>query len=164
MPRASVRGLVPRWVPRGLAALGLLWLAGAGLAQPADPRAAMTRTVLEQLEAFRRGDWAVAYGYASAAIRARFGLEAFREMVTRGYAPIARSAVATVSRAEVVVQGRGVVEARIEGEDGETVDAWYEMVLEQGAWRIDGVLTRPVDRGLTAGRERRRHAAPGAPG
>lgn len=135
---------------RGLPLLGLLVLAGAASAQPADPRAAMTRTVLDQLEAFRRDDWAAAYGYASTAIRAHFSLEAFRQMVVRGYAAIARSVVATVSRAETAGPGRGFVEARIEGEDGETVDALYELVEEGGAWRIDGVLTRPVARGQTA--------------
>lgn len=136
----------------GLACLGLLLLATGAAAQPADPREAMTRTVLDQLEAFRRDDWATAYRYASAAIQAHFSLEAFRQMVLRGYAPIARSVVATVSRAETAGPGRGFVEARIEGEDGETVDALYELVEEGGAWRIDGVLTRPVARGRTASR------------
>jgi hypothetical protein len=109
----------------------------------------MTRTVLEQLDAFRRGDWATAYTYASSAIQARFGLEAFRQMVASGYAPIARSARATVARAELVEAGHGFVEVRVEGANGESVDAVYELVEEQGRWRIDGVLTRPVD-GATA--------------
>jgi hypothetical protein len=130
--------------------VALLLLATVALAQSPDAREAMTRTVLEQLEAFRRGDWATAYGYASAAIQGRFGLEAFRRMVVQGYGPIAHSVVATVARAEVVDQGRGFVEVRIEGADGETVDAFYELVEERGAWRINGVLTSPVDRGLTA--------------
>ena len=79
-------------------ALGLAFLALAATAagQGGDPRAAMTRTVLDQLAAFRRDDWATAYTFASSTIQARFGLEAFRAMVTSGYAPIARSATATV--------------------------------------------------------------------
>ena len=111
----------------------------------------MTRTVLDQLAAFRRDDWAAAYTFASSTIQARFGLEAFRAMVTSGYAPIARSATATVSKVEVVDAGHGLVEVRVEGANGETVDALYELVDEQGSWRINGVLTRPVG-GATAAR------------
>lgn len=129
--------------------LALLALAATAAGQGGDPRAEMTRTVLDQLAAFRRDDWATAYAYASSTIQGRFGLEAFRQMVTSGYAPIARSAGATVSHVEVVDSGRGFVEVRVEGENGETVDALYELVDEQGSWRINGVLTRPVD-GATA--------------
>ena len=73
-----------------LCLLTTVWPAGA---QPADPerqKAAMAQTVLDQLAAFRRGDWEAAYGFASAFIQAQFPPDAFREMVTRGYAPIAQ--------------------------------------------------------------------------
>ena len=109
----------------------------------------MTRTVLDQLSAFRRDDWAAAYTYAAATIQARFGLEAFRQMVTGGYAEIARSVRATVSRVELIDADHGLVEVRVDGANGHTVDALYELVDEQGSWRIEGVLTRPVD-GATA--------------
>jgi hypothetical protein len=128
--------------------LALLTLASVAAGQ-GDPRTEMTRTVLDQLAAFRRDDWATAYTYASSTIQARFGLEAFRQMVTSGYAPIARSARVTVSRVEVVDTGLGFVEVRVEGANGETVDALYELVDEQGSWRINGVLTRPAG-GATA--------------
>ena len=143
--------------------LALLVLAATAAGQGGDPRTAMTRTVLDQLAAFRRDDWATAYTYASSTIQARFGLEAFRQMVTSGYAPIARSAKATVSHVEVVDSGHGVVEVRVEGANGDTVDALYELVDEQGSWRINGVLTRPVG-GATAalsGRTPQRHVASG---
>jgi hypothetical protein len=54
-----------------------------------------------------------------------------------------------VSKVDVVGAGHGLVEVRVEGENGETVDALYELVDEQGSWRINGVLTRPVE-GATA--------------
>jgi uncharacterized protein DUF4864 len=133
----------------GAVGLSLLTLAATAAGQGADPRADMARTVLDQLAAFRRDDWAAAYGYASSAIQSRFGLEDFRRMVTGGYAPIARSASATVSHVEVVDPGHGLVEVHVEGANGETVDALYELVDEQGQWRINGVLTRPVE-GATA--------------
>jgi Domain of unknown function (DUF4864) len=110
----------------------------------------MARTVLDQLEAFRRGDWATAYGYASSAIQTQFPPEAFRAMVMGGYAPIARSVSATVSRTEALDAQHGLVEVRVEGENGETIDALYELVEEHGAWRVNGVVTRPVERGPTA--------------
>jgi hypothetical protein len=110
----------------------------------------MTRTVLDQLAAFRRDDWAAAYTFAASSIQVRFGLEAFRQMVTSGYAEIAHSLRATVSHVEMVDPDHGLVQVRIDGTNGQTVDALYELVDEQGSWRIEGVLTRPVD-GATAG-------------
>jgi uncharacterized protein DUF4864 len=129
--------------------LALLTVAATATGQGADPRADMARTVLDQLTAFRRDDWAAAYAYASATIQSRFDLEAFRQMVTGGYAPIARSTTATVSHVEVVDPSHGLVEVRVEGANGEMIDALYELVDEQGQWRINGVLTRPVE-GATA--------------
>ena len=123
--------------------LALLTLAATAAGQGADPRSDMARTVLDQLAAFRRDDWAAAYAYASAAIQSRFDLEAFRQMVTGG------SITATVSHVEVVDPSHGLVEVRVEGANGETIDALYELVDEQGQWRINGVLTRPVE-GATA--------------
>ena len=129
--------------------LALLTVAATAAGQGADPHADMARTVLDQLAAFRRDDWAAAYAYASATIQSRFDLEAFRQMVTGGYAPIARSTTATVSHVEVVDPSHGLVEVRVEGANGEMIDALYELVDEQGQWRINGVLTRPVE-GATA--------------
>jgi hypothetical protein len=120
-------------------------------AQGVEPQlTAMTRIVLDQLAAFRRDDWSAAYGYASSAIQAQFSPESFRQMVIGGYAAIARSLQGTVLRAEALDTRRGLVEIRVDGVDGETVDALYELVEEFGAWRINGVVTRPATRGSTA--------------
>lgn len=107
----------------------------------------MTQTVLQQLEAFRRGDWTTAYGLASSTIQSRFTAEAFREMVTRGYTPIARPLQSRVLATRVIDPQHGLVEIRVEGQNGETVDALYELVEEQGAWKINGVIAQPVQRG-----------------
>jgi hypothetical protein len=138
-----------------VACLALVCAAALGptqvAAQGAEAQvAAMTRTVLDQLAAFRRGDWSAAYGYASTAIQARFSPESFRQMVTSGYSAIARSAQGTVLRAEALDARQGIVELRVDGVDGQTVDALYELVEESGAWRINGVVTRSVGRGSTA--------------
>jgi Domain of unknown function (DUF4864) len=145
-----------KWVLPGFArllgsqGLPLLLVVVLVSAQPGDPGAAMARTVLDQLAAFRRGDWAAAYAFASSAIQAQFGPEAFRAMVTGGYAPIARSVSAVVGRTEALDAQHGLVEVRVEGENGETIDALYELVEEQGTWRVNGVVTRPIERGPTA--------------
>ena len=145
--RAKTAARVLAWA-LGEAGLLIALLAPAG-AQPADQGAAMARTVLDQLAAFRRGDWAAAYAFASSAIQAQFAPEAFRAMVTLGYAPIARSATATVNRVESLDGQHGLVEVRVEGVDGGTIDALYDLVEEQGAWRVNGVMTRPAGRGST---------------
>jgi Domain of unknown function (DUF4864) len=148
-------GRLRREPVRGALGLALLAFAATASGQAGDPRTAMTRTVLDQLAAFRRDDWGAAYAHASSMIQAHFGLEAFRQMVMSGYAPIARSARAAVSNVEVVDAGHGFVEVRVEGVNGETVDALYELVDEQGSWRINGVVTRPASgpsAGLPAGR------------
>jgi len=131
-----------------------LWAPGPAVAEAPDAErqaAAMAQTVLGQLAAFRRGDWAGAYAFAAEAIKARFSLDAFREMVTRGYTPIARSLRGTVRRSEVLEPQHGYVEIRVEGQDGQVIDAVYELVEEQGVWRIAGVLARPVEAEVTAG-------------
>jgi len=135
---------------RGLVAVWLLLLAAAPAAAQAtdvEPRAAaMQKVVLEQLAAFRRGDWATAYGFASESIRAQFSPEAFRRMVTRGYAAIAGSASATVLRTEAGDPQQGYVEVRVYGQTGETIDALYELVDEQGAWKVNGVIAKPAEK------------------
>ncbi len=105
---------------------------------------AMVKTVLDQLEALRRGDWTSAYRFASASIQAQFTPETFRQMVTRSYAPIARPLQSRILATRVLDATRGFVEIRVEGQNGETIDALYELVEERGAWRINGVVSRPA--------------------
>jgi len=136
---------------RRLALAGLLLLlAGPAAAQSGDAErraAAMQQVVLDQLAAFRRGDWTAAYGYASQSIQSQFTPETFRAMVTRGYAQIADSVGATVQRTVADDPQRGYVQVRVHGRDGETVEAVYELVDEQGTWKINGVATKIVEKG-----------------
>ncbi len=128
----------------------MLLLAAPGAAQTPDAErqaAAMQQTVLDQLAAFRRGDWTTAYSFASQAIQGQFTPDAFREMVSRGYPAIARSASATVLRTEIADPARGYVEIRVEGQNGQRIDALYELIDEQGAWKVNGVVAKPAERG-----------------
>jgi hypothetical protein len=148
---ADPPGAIERWrrPAHGLLVVCLLvGPAGAEDRRVADTQRqtrAMIQTVLDQLAAFRRGDWPGAYAYAADGIKARFTLDAFREMVSQGYGPIARSARGTVRGVQVLDPRHGIVVVRVEGQDGGLLDALYELVEEQGAWRIAGVLAKPVD-------------------
>jgi hypothetical protein len=131
MPRAA-----------GLAGLLLLVAAGIACAQDADVAAARA-SALAQLEAFRQGDFDRAYTYASVVIREQFGREAFERMVRLGYPQIAAPATVTMDSAERAPNGSVFLFLRVRGADGVAVEAVYEMVLEAGAWKVNGVVTRP---------------------
>ena len=125
-------------------------LVAAALATPAlaqDEAAlvrAATEPVMQQLEAFRRGDFDAAYGFASASIRELFDRGAFERMVRGGYPEIARSVSAAVAEAHVLSDTTVYIRMRIGGANGQAVEAVYEMVREERGWRINGVRTRPA--------------------
>ena len=112
---------------RLLAALLLLLSISAARAQelaPAD-RAAIAGVIRDQIAAFRVDDAARAFGYASPAIRAKFGTpEQFLEMVRSGYAPVYRAEDVTI-REIAVENGVPVQAVEIRGPGGEGVLALY---------------------------------------
>jgi hypothetical protein len=132
--------MITRIVP-GLA-LALLPLCAWAQAPKSDAKAA-AEPVVKQLEAFRRDDYDTAYTFASEEIQLQFDRLRFEVMVRSGYPEIARSAFATVTGAELQPEGRAYVTVRIAGANGQVVEALYELVWE-GAWRINGVATRPA--------------------
>ena len=99
--------------------------------------------IMQQLDAFNRGDFEQAYTFASAQIKEMFDRPAFERMVTLGYPEIARSASAVVAEVQRAPSGSLLLLLRIRGANGRAVEAVYEMVLENGQWRINGVVTRP---------------------
>jgi hypothetical protein len=101
------------------------------------------RVVLQQLEAFRRDDFDRAFGFASSQIRQLFDRLRFEAMVRNGYPEIARSVSALVAGGERRDAGLVYLLVRVRGANGQRIEAVYEMVLENGAWRINGVATRP---------------------
>ena len=130
---------------RGLLAAALLVRAASASAQaPPDADAeAAGRIVMQQLEAFRRDDYDAAFGFASAEIHATFDRNRFETMVRGGYPEIARSVFAVIDGSHRGPDGRLYVLMRVRGANGQGVEAVYEMVLEHGQWRINGVVTRP---------------------
>lgn len=105
--------------------------------------------IQQQLKAFNADDYPAAYRYASKHIQSKFALDEFKAMVQTGYPQIARSLRTsfgdfTYSEDRV----HAVAHVDVTGVDHVTVQARYRMVMEDGAWKIDGVVlydrTRPI--------------------
>jgi len=109
----------------------------------AKERQAATRSILGQLDAFRRDDYKTAISYQSKALHRNFASEkVFRDMIRQSYPQFAR--YKTVRFGAATVQGKGkeaVVQIPIVlvGEDGVKVDATYFMIEEKGIYRVSGV-------------------------
>ncbi len=106
------------------------------------PREA-TEPPIKQLEAFRRGDFDTAYTFASAEIKDQFDREAFELMVKGGYPEIARSASASIVGSGLAPNGLVYLTLKIRGSNGKSIEALYELVLQNGQWKINGVTAKP---------------------
>ena len=111
----------------------------------AEERAAIIQVIERQIEAFRKGDPALAFSYASPKIQAQFKTpETFIQMVISGYMPVYRPRSVTFLDL-VEDEGRLIQRATIEGPDGVAVMALYPMMrLPDGTWRIDGCALVPI--------------------
>ena len=129
-------------------ALLLALITGPAWAQqgPPAPKEA-TEPIMRQLEAFRQGDFDTAYTFASADIQEQFDRPAFEQMVKGGYPEIAQSAVATIVSSTLAPDGHAYVAVKVRGTNGKSIEAYYDLVLESGQWKINGVASRP-DPGL----------------
>jgi ABC-type transporter MlaC component len=125
----------------GAASLIAAVLLASAHAQP--PLETVAEPIVQQLEAFRRDDYDAAYAFASAQIRQLFDRRAFEQMVRGGYPEIARSTRVRIADTRLAPDGHVYVRMKIRGANGEHVEAVYEMVREDGAWKINGVVTRP---------------------
>jgi hypothetical protein len=126
-----------------LAAVLLAQAASAAAAQVDPDAEAAGRVVMQQLEAFRRDDFDTAFGFASEEIHQLFDRARFEAMVRGGYPEIARSVSALITGSERGAGGRFYLMLRVRGANGQGIEAVYEMVLENGLWRINGVVARP---------------------
>ena len=125
------------------AILAILLLAGAGAGQRDADVDEAGRVVMQQLEAFRRDDFQAAFTFASRTIHDLFDAGRFEAMVRSGYPEIARSARANIDGSKRGDAGELYLFLHVHGENGRGVEAVYELVKEGGAWRINGVVTRP---------------------
>jgi hypothetical protein len=125
-------------------ALLLVLVTVPAAAQPGRPAPKeATEPVMKQLEAFRRGDFDTAYTFASADIRQQFDRPAFEQMVRGGYPEIAESSFATVVSSALAADGHAYVAVKVRGANGKDIEAFYELVLESGQWKINGVAAKP---------------------
>ncbi len=112
----------------------------AGTPTPSAPavKEKLQSIVRQQLEAFRRNDYAAAYVFAAPGIKAQFPVEAFEEMVRRGYPLIAQSKDAsfgvTLDDGE-----KAVVTVRVTAADGQAASYHYLLERVGDDWRIAGV-------------------------
>lgn len=124
-----------------LAALGLT-LALIAPQSKADDGAAMRAVIERQLQAFARDDWAEAFGYASPTIQSIFrSPDRFGAMVRQGYPMVWRPSRVEPGPVEET-PGGPVQLMYFEDQQGVLHVAAYEMVLVDGAWRINGVRIR----------------------
>ena len=134
--------IAPRCAARLLPLLLVLGAAEAPAQTSEDTRAAVD-VVMQQLEAFRRDDFDAAYAFASSEIKHVWDRHGFEAMVRRGYPEIARSTYAFIAHARRAESGYLYLAVKIGGANGNTIEALYEMVREDGRWRINGVVTKP---------------------
>jgi Domain of unknown function (DUF4864) len=124
-------------------AVALLVRAASAWAQLDPDVEAAGRVVMQQLDAFRRDDFDTAFGFASQEIHQLFDRLRFERMVRTGYPEIARSVKAVIAGSERRDGDRLYLLVRVRGANGQRIEAVYEMIRENGAWRVNGVVARP---------------------
>ena len=100
--------------------------------------------VLRQIAALRAYDFAEAYAFASTELRRHFTPGEFEWMIKRAHPEVASSAYAFVVRTHEA-EGFTYVTVKVQGRNGENVEALYEMVRERGAWKVNALSTRRDD-------------------
>jgi ABC-type transporter MlaC component len=98
----------------------------------------LTSVIDAQLAAFRAGNYARAYTFATNEIRQIFPLIAFETMVKDGYPVIANSKNATYGLA-FDTGSEAVINVRVEDGDKKSVEYQYVLKKEAGGWKISGV-------------------------
>lgn len=117
----------------------LVFKAGPVIAD--DPGLFVRGVIQQQLKAFNADDYPAAYRFASKHIQSEFSSDEFKAMVQTGYPQIARSKRTSFGDIAFSEGGtRAVVRVDVTGVDLVTVRAQYRMVLENGSWKIDGVI------------------------
>jgi hypothetical protein len=125
--------------------VGFLGLSLTILAQEDDSDATIAAVIEGQFAAFAADDAGLAYSFASPLIRQIFGNpENFARMVRGGY-PMIWAAEEVQLRALRDEGGRLLQRVFVKDEAGAGHLFDYEMVMIDGAWRINGVFPIPQD-------------------
>ena len=131
-----------------LAVLVFVWLSGISGIQAAEPpNPAIEAAIVRQLDAFNRGDRDAAFAVAAPTIQSLFSDAAtLMGMVERGFRPLYKSASHRFLNLDTS-EGRPIQRVLVNGADGSTVVARYEMIEVDGQWRIAGCS---LEKGTTA--------------
>ncbi|GAA2872146.1 hypothetical protein GGQ99_000938 [Aminobacter niigataensis] len=113
------------------------------LAGDAEIKAAQG-SISGQLQAFRAGDNATAYGYAAPNVKRIFPtLETFMGMVSGGYKPVHHPQSFDFGKSREMGPTAIAQQVLIVGPDGKDYEAVYTLELQpDGIWRITGVSLR----------------------
>ena len=111
-------------------------------------RKAAARSIQAQLDAFRKDDYRTAITWQSQSLKEIFpSIDQFRHMMITGYPQFAHYKSVEFGPAQADESGDHVrMMIHLTGRDGIKVSALYEMVLEEGAYRVRGVsggVSRP---------------------
>jgi hypothetical protein len=115
----------------------------AGEAETAKAQA----IIKSQIEAFKSGQDAAAYSYASPTIQGYFPeVSAFMNMVKKGYQPLYSPKSYDFGRSRDVGGGQIVQELFVTGPDGKPWTAIYTLIpMPDGTMKINGVQLLPGD-------------------
>jgi hypothetical protein len=119
----------------------------AAASAAASPKALVEHVILAQLSAFNHQDYGMALRYASSDF---IGVppEAFADLVTQSYPEMASSKSSKFKDFTLSPNHLAATQdVLVTGKDGKTVDELYDLVSENGNWRIAGVATQrdPLD-------------------
>jgi Domain of unknown function (DUF4864) len=107
-----------------------------GLACDDATRAGIDDAIAGQLDALGTGDYEAALGYSSSRYRAGIAPDAFGELIGRDYPVLADDAEHTSDTC--VAQGDGAqVLVTVTGASGDAQELVYQLVREDGDWRVD---------------------------
>ena len=145
MTAASLR------LPRAIVALGAALAATLAFAQPAaGPThsaaewAEVRAVVTAQRDALVAGDGERAFGYATPAVRRRYGdAQAYMRMAREGYRPLFDARYVELLDG-AVIEGATIQPLRLVMPDGGVQVALYEVERQRdGSWRIAGCVIAP---------------------
>jgi hypothetical protein len=107
-----------------------------------DPSGPLIQGVIhQQLKAFSADDYPAAYRHASKHVQDKFTLDEFKAMVRTGYPQIAKSIRAVFGEIRYSDDRlHATAQVDVTGTDLVTVRVRYRMVMEDGSWKIDGVI------------------------
>lgn len=119
----------------------LLLVPARAQAPVAGDEAAWQGVISAQIEAFRGGDAAGAFGYAASGFKLSFpNAETFYAVILgTGYAPIAQSSNHSFGQFRMVDEAQVMQIVRLVGADDGRFDALYQSVREPEGWRVQGV-------------------------